>query len=155
MIFPTLLALHSLVRWLVLISLIFILFTSIFGLSSKQPFTQKHNWLRMIAVSIAHLQLILGIWLYSISPLIQYFWQNFGEAVHERFPRFFGMEHSLVMTIAVVLITIGSAKAKRKTTDLEKHKTLLIWMGIALFLILTSIPWSFSPLTSRPLFRSF
>lgn len=69
--------------------------------------------------------------------------------------RFFGMEHITMMMIAITLITIGSAKAKRKTTDEAKFKTMAIWFSIALLLILSSIPWSFSPLTSRPLFRSF
>jgi hypothetical protein len=60
-----------------------------------------------------------------------------------------------VMLTAIILITIGSAKAKRKTTDQEKFKTMAIWLTIALLLILSSIPWSFSPLISRPMFRAF
>jgi hypothetical protein len=75
--------------------------------------------------------------------------------MHERVIRFFGMEHITMMLIAIILITIGSAKAKRKTTDADKFKTMAIWFTISLMIILSSIPWSFSPLTSRPLFRAF
>jgi len=99
--------------------------------------------------------LIIGLWLYFISPIVAYFLYNFSTAVHNRQVRFFGMEHVTMMLTGIILITIGSAKAKRKTTDKEKFKTMAIWFTIALLVILSSVPWSFSPLVSRPLFRPF
>jgi hypothetical protein len=60
-----------------------------------------------------------------------------------------------MMLTAIVLITLGSAKAKRKATGLEKFRTTAIWLSIGLLLILLSIPWSFSPLIHRPLLRWF
>jgi NADH:ubiquinone oxidoreductase subunit 6 (subunit J) len=65
------------------------------------------------------------------------------------------MEHITMMLIAIVLMTIGSAKSKRKATDKQRFKTLAIWFTIALVIIFASIPWQFSPLTSRPYFRWF
>ncbi|MBT30374.1 MAG: hypothetical protein CMO01_12005 [Thalassobius sp.] len=150
-----LLASHSFVRWLVLISLLFALFRAYRGWLNKLAFSQFDNSLRHITATIAHFQLILGLWLYFISPIISYFYSNFSTAVHQREMRFFGMEHITVMLVAIVVITIGSAKAKRKPDDTAKFKTMAIWFSIGLFLILTSIPWEFSPLTSRPSFRSF
>lgn len=150
-----LLALHSLTRWLVLISLIFSIYRAYWGWLLNKPFSKFDNTVRYITVTIAHIQLIIGLWLYFISPIVHYFLHHFHIAVHERQIRFFGMEHITVMLISIVLITIGSAKAKRKTTDKEKFRTIAIWFSIALFLILTSIPWAFSPLTSRPYFRPF
>lgn len=66
---------------------------------------------------------------------------------------FFGMIHSLLMLVAIIVITFGSALAKRKTTDREKFKTMLYWFSIALIIILIAIPWPFSPLANRPYFR--
>jgi hypothetical protein len=66
---------------------------------------------------------------------------------------FFGILHLLFMLTAIVLITIGSAKAKRMPTDEEKFKTMLTWYSIGLIIILIAIPWPFSPLASRPYFR--
>lgn len=60
-----------------------------------------------------------------------------------------------MMITAVVFITIGSMKAKRQKGDDQKFRTILVWYGIALLVILSSIPWSFSPLISRPLWRGF
>ncbi len=150
-----LLYLHSLVRWLVLVSLIWSLYKAFQGRRQQLPFTSKDNTLRHVTATICHIQLILGLWLYFISPLVYYFFTNFKEAVHHREIRFFGMEHITIMLIAITIITIGSAKAKRKNTDAEKWKTIWVWYVIGLLLILTSIPWSFSPLISRPLFRGF
>ncbi len=81
--------------------------------------------------------------------------QNFDEAIHLREIRFFGMEHSLMMFVAVSVISVGSAKAKRKNTDRDKFKTMTIWFTIGLLIILSSIPWPFTGLVSRPYFRPF
>lgn len=153
--YPTLLALHSLVRWLVLTSLLFTIFRAYYGWISKKTFSRLDNSLRHWTAKIAHVQLTLGLWLYSISPVVDYFLHHFKEAVHQREIRFFGMEHSLMMVVAIVVITIGSAKAKRKKEDSEKFKTMAIWFSVGLFIILTSIPWWFSPLVNRPYFRPF
>jgi cytochrome c biogenesis factor len=153
--YSTLLALHSLTRWLVLVSLIFALYLAYRGWLLNKPWSRLDDSTRHVSATIAHIQLILGVWLYFISPIVNYFLHNFSTAVHERAIRFFGMEHITMMLIAITLITIGSAKAKRRLTDREKFKTMAIWYTIALLIILSSVPWSFSPLISRPNFRPF
>jgi hypothetical protein len=150
-----LLALHSLVRWLVLISLVIAIFNALWAWKQARPFQKKDNLLRIVTLSIAHTQATLGLILYVISPIVQYFYQNFGTAIHLRQIRFFGMEHITVMLSAVVVITIGAVKSKKQHNDTARFKTLAIWFGIALLLILSSIPWAFSPLISRPWIRAF
>ncbi|WP_183565921.1 hypothetical protein [Mucilaginibacter sp. SP1R1] len=153
--YPIILALHSLIRWFVLGSLLFAIYRAYSGWLLNKPFSKFDNTIRNVTVNIAHVQLVLGLWLYFISPIVNYFLHNFHRAVHERQIRFFGMEHVTMMLTAIILIEIGSAKAKRKTADAEKFKTMAIWFTVALLVILSSIPWSFSPLISRPLFRAF
>ena len=153
--YSVLLLLHSYNRWLVLISLLLALFRSYRGWLSRKPFTSFDNMVRHITATIVHIQLLLGLWLYAISPLVSYFLNHFKEAVKQREVRFFGMEHIFMMLIAVALITIGSAKAKRQTDDRQKFKTMAIWFTLGLLVILSSIPWQFSPLISRPSFRTF
>ncbi|WP_397321489.1 hypothetical protein [Pedobacter foliorum] len=138
-----------------MVSLLFAIFRAFSGCFSSRKFSRLDNAIRHWTATIAHVQLIFGLVLYFISPIVNYFLHNFSDAVHRREIRFFGMEHSLMMMTAVVVITIGSAKAKRKQTDLEKFKTMALWYGIGLLIILSSIPWAFSPLTSRPSFRPF
>ncbi len=124
------------------------------GWLGNKTFTKFDERMRWITATIAHIQLVIGVWLYFISPVVNYFLHNFKDAVGQQI-RFFGMEHVTMMLTAIVIITIGSAKAKRKNTDGEKFKTMAIWFTIGLLIILTSVPWSFSPLVGRPNFRPF
>lgn len=153
--YSTLLTIHSLIRWLVLASLLVALFVAYKGWFSARPFTAASNRIRHITATISHIQLAAGIWLYYISPVIRYFLHNYREAVHDRTTRFFGMEHSAMMFTAVILITVGSAHAKRRHTDRLKFKTMAIWYSLALLVILLMIPWPFSSLASRPYARGF
>lgn len=149
------LTLHSWVRWVVLISLVFAVSRSYSGWRSEKIFSKLDNRTRHITATIAHIQLALGLWLYFVSPVVNYFLKNFGSAVHMREIRFFGMEHITMMIIAILLLTVGSIKVKRRKSDQEKFKTMLIWYSITLLIIFLSIPWAFSPFTSRPLYRFF
>ncbi|REC78473.1 hypothetical protein DRF60_08425 [Chryseobacterium elymi] len=151
--YQTLTFLHSLFRWVVLLSLIYAIWISFKGYFNHKTFTKKEDLIRHSTATIAHIQLILGIILYTKSPIVKYFWKNFGEAKASLDLLFFGMIHILLMITAIVLITVGSALAKRKTTDREKFKTMLIWFTIALTVIFIAIPWPFSPFANRPYFR--
>ncbi|WP_234571069.1 cytochrome B [Rhodohalobacter sp. 614A] len=155
MIYTILLILHSLLRWFVLISLIYTMYRMYKGWFSGDVFTTRDDKLRNITVIIAHTQLLVGIGLYALSPIIHNLFQNFGDAVKQSAVRFYGMEHSILMIIAIVLITIGSAKAKRLADDTKKFKTIAIWFTIGLLIILVSIPWPFSPIDARPWVRIF
>ncbi len=153
--YSCLLVAHSFCRWLVLTALFLSVARSFYGWRSGNAFTVADNRMRRWTATVVHIQLMLGLGLYGVSPLVRYFYEHFKEAVHERELRFFGMEHITVMLLAAAIITIGSLKAKRQSSDAAKFRTMTIWFGVGLLLILSSIPWSFSPLTSRPSFRVF
>ncbi|WP_265428369.1 hypothetical protein [Chryseobacterium sp. YIM B08800] len=151
--YQTLTFLHSIFRWLVLLSLVYSIFIAYKGYFSNKEFTKTDDFVRHSTATIAHIQLILGITLYSQSPIIKYFWNNFNEAKESFDLLFFGLIHIFLMLFSIVLITIGSSISKRKTTDKEKFKTMLIYFIIALVVIFIAIPWPFSPLANRPYFR--
>ena len=155
--YPEILALHSLFRWLVMISLIFAIYRAYKGWFSKKPFSTFDNSVRKWTTIIVQLQLVIGISLYSISPLVHYFLTHLKESLPQREIRFFGMEHAVVMISAILVITIGSVKSKGKTTDKEKYKTMAIWFSIGMLMILSSMPLPFSPppFVRRPFFRVF
>ena len=146
---------HSIVRWLVLVSLILAIFRAYNGLKTNAVFSKTDDSVRHWTATISHIQLTIGSVLYFTSPLIKFFLANFKEQIRNIDLAFFGLAHILLMTISVVLITIGSAIAKRKTTDREKFRTMLTWFSIALLIIFISIPWPFSPFANRPLIRMF
>ncbi|PBQ33569.1 hypothetical protein CNR22_17910 [Sphingobacteriaceae bacterium] len=144
---------HSLTRWFLLISLVYAILIAFRGYFFNKEFSKWHNAIRHWTATIAHIQLILGVILFIKSPIIQYFFKNYQDAKTNEEISFFAQIHSLLMLSAVVLITIGSAVAKRKNTDKAKYKTMLTWFCIALFIILVALPWPFSPLASRPYLR--
>ncbi len=153
--YDSLLLFHSWWRWAVLISLLIAIGVSVNGLKTGRSFGTTDNFIRHSVATVCHIQLGLGIALYTIRPLTIYFLENPASAVHEREFRFFGLEHATVMLIAVIVISVGSYKARRHGADREKFRTMLGWFVAGLLLVLSSIPWSFWPWVNRPSFRIF
>ncbi len=152
--YPTLLFLHSIFRWLVLLSLIYALARAIQGYRSERVFTKTDDSVRHWTATIAHVQLLIGIILYTQSPLVSYYFgTSRKEALAE--PFFFSIIHIALMLLAVVGITLGSSMAKRKPTANGKFLTQIVWFSLALLLIFVAIPWPFSPLATRPYFRPY
>ena len=153
--YPYFLVFHSIIRWLVLIFLLVSICRAYVGFYNHKPFSKGDNALRHWTATVAHIQLIIGMTLYLNSPTVKFFWSSFSENISNTEAVFFGLIHFLLMLTSVVLVTIGSALAKRKKTDSEKYKTMLIWFSITLLIILIAIPWPFSPLANRPYLRTF
>ncbi|MGB3467214.1 MAG: hypothetical protein WBA74_18170 [Cyclobacteriaceae bacterium] len=153
--YSTVLILHSLFRWLVLISLVYTIIRAGRGYFSKSGFSYWDDKFRHWTATIAHIQLMLGVTVYIKSPLIKQYFADFKTSVSNWDLTFFGLFHIVAMLLAIVVITIGSAKAKRKATDAGKFKTMLIWFSIGLAILFIAIPWPFSPLANRPYIRLF
>lgn len=139
--YTILLLIHSIVRWLILVVFIYAIIRAFYGWLLKKEFSKTDKRVLLVTASLAHLQLLIGVWLYFVSPTVNFFIHNFHRAVKQKEYRFFGMEHALTMLIAIIFITIGSSLAKRKETDTSKFKTIAIWYGLGLILILAAIPY--------------
>lgn len=150
-----LLSLHSVLRWLVVIGVLYVLFRAYSGLFRAQIYGSNDEKARKYTIIFSHIQLIIGLILYIFSPMTKYFMSNFSSAVKIREMRFYGIEHGIIMIIAIALLTIGSVLSKKKTEDKAKFKVLAVWFSIALILILLMSPWPYSMFSERPLFRLF
>lgn len=153
--YSTLLSLHSIVRWLLLVLLLYSIYSAFIGYTRNKNFSKTDNAFRHWTATIAHIQLMIGIILYTQSPIVKYFWTDTRIALQNLDLTFYGLIHIVLMVTVIVVLTIGSALAKRKPTDKEKFKTMLVWFSIALIIIFIAIPWTFSPLSNRPNFRTF
>ena len=153
--YPHLLATHNLLRWIFLVFLLISLAQAYSGWLGNRPFTKLANTFKTLTVSTIHLQFILGLILYFVSPIVAEFLGDVGGSMKNKDLRFFGIEHVVMMLLAVVAVTIGSAKSKRQPTDTAKYKTIAIWFTIALLLVLVAVPSEFSPMNVRPNFRAF
>ncbi|GAB3576975.1 hypothetical protein [Hymenobacter daeguensis] len=151
--YATVLTLHSAFRWLVLASLVYALLRAFQGYNSRQLWTKTDDAVRHWTATISHVQLLLGMALYFSSPVVKANFASLREAGFTLDSGFFALLHPLLMLVSVVLVTIGSALAKRRPTAEAKFNTMLRWYGVALLSIFLFIPWPFSPLASRALFR--
>jgi hypothetical protein len=144
--YSTILTLHNLTRWGVLLFGLYAITKSILGLINKRDFTKKENISHAIFVGFCHFQLLLGIVLYMISPKVDAALANgFGAAMKDSYSRLIVLEHISVNIIAVALIQVGRTLSKKATDSLTKHKKSLIFYSIGLLLILSRIPWKYSP----------
>ena len=135
--------LHSYLSYLVLLGLLLSLGAALAGLFGGKPFTDKDRKRGLLGLIPAHLQWVLGLILYFVSPLGA---ANLsGAAMKDSVSRLYVLEHPLTMIIAVVLITVGYARSKRLTQDSARFRSIAIFYGIALVLILSRIPWNAWP----------
>lgn len=130
---------HSGLRWLALLFLILALVKGISGWMGQKEYTEGDRKMALFALIFTHIQLLLGLALYFISPKVTFeagFMKN-------ALTRFYSVEHIVMMILAIILITIGYSTAKRAADGLAKHKKIVIFYGIGLLIILAAIPWPF------------
>jgi heme A synthase len=141
--YTTMQFLHSFWAYLVLFTLLLATLNALFGFFSKKEYGPKDFRISLFALIVTHLQLILGLILYFVSPLgLQSISANgMGTVMKDSVLRLNAVEHPMVMILVVVFITIGYSKHKKKLVSTPKFKTLAIFYTIALVLMLTRIPW--------------
>ena len=133
---------HSYWAYLVLAILIFAVINAILGLSKKKQFTDKDIRIGLFALIVSHMQLLIGLAWYFMSPWFSALTEDTGAVMKEKSLRLLAVEHPVMMVLAIVFITIGWSKHKKKTTDSAKFKTFAIFYGIGLLLMLSKIPWN-------------
>lgn len=150
----TILVLHNILRWAVLLFGLWTVFSAMSGVITKRNYTQadsRSNFLFMLSCDI---QLLLGLVLYFANSWFERL-KDLGNNMKDANNRFFTMEHSLLMIIALVLVHVGRVSVKKANTPAAKHKRTLIYFGLAIVLILAAIPWPFREAIARPLLRMF
>ncbi len=150
----TLLVLHNILRWLVLIFAFWTVFSAISGLTSKRNYVNsddKSNFFFMLSMDI---QLLIGMILYFNGQWFERL-KNLGDNMKDPNSRFFTLEHFLLMLIAWILVHVGRIAVKKAATNRLKFKKQLTYFGIALLIILLAIPWPFREALVRPWFRWF
>ena len=136
-----LLHLHNLLRWVILLLLVW---------NIIKLFSGNRSLGASKALLIAtHTTVLIGLY--------QYFFGNMGFALFKEYGsevmkvsalRFWAVEHITTMLIAAVLITIGHVSLKKGGTT---KKTAILYT-IALILIFAAVPWPFREAIARPLF---
>jgi heme A synthase len=133
---------HSLWAYLVLILLLLAIFNAINGLRTKRDFSAKDLRISLFTMIVSHIQLVIGLAAYYMSNYYATMRSiGMGEVMKTSELRKPLVEHPVMIIIAVVLLTIGFSRVKRKETDRGKFRSILVYYSLALLLILLMIPW--------------
>lgn len=135
--------LHSYWAYLVLLVVVLATLNALVSYFAGKEYGPRDFRISLFALIVTHLQLLIGLVLYFVSPLG---FQNIGtvgmgEIMKNSAFRLQAVEHPLVMILMVVFITIGYSKHKKKLVSKPKFKVLAIFYTIALVLMLSRIPW--------------
>lgn len=136
----TLQFIHSGWAYIVLLVLIIATFNALIKFFSGKEYSPVDFRFSLFALITMHIQLLLGIILWFTKGYFDE--MSVGEVMKNDAVRKLVVEHPTTMLIAVVLVTIGYSKHKKKLVSKPKFKLLAIFYTIALALVLYMIPWN-------------
>jgi len=124
---------HSGWRYVVFLLLIIAVVKALSGWFGNKTYTEGDRKLNVFTLISAHIQLLIGLVLYFSEG-----WYKLSSAGAPAV-RYFKMEHITMMVVAIILITVGNAKSKKVAEAVAKHRTIAVFFGLALILIIVTI----------------
>ena len=94
----------------------------------------------------ADVMLLIGIYQWAFGKtwgLISIKAMGFGAVMKDSVARFYAIEHTTGMLLAIILIHLGYSYGKKSVPDSQKHRRVLLYFILALLILLISIPWPF------------
>jgi hypothetical protein len=137
MLYNILVKAHSGLRWVVLLLLIAAIVTAFRKWQNRDDYLAADNRLYLFAFISTHVQLLLGLILYFISPKVNW------ELIADKLYRFYTVEHLVGMLIAIALITVGRVRSRKAGGAVQKHRLVFTFYVLGLLVMLASIPWPF------------
>jgi len=141
--------LHSILRYFILLFALLVAAFSLTGMMGKKEFRKMHKQLALGLMIFCDIQLLLGIILYYqklIAPGVL----GAGGVMKNPYTRFYAVEHSLAMVIAIVLVHVGYTVTKKNMDADRKFKRLFWCSFIALGIFMAMIPWEGKQVVGRP-----
>ena len=132
---------HSYFRYVVLALLVITVIKSLIGFFSKKEFSALDNKLGLFLLASVHLQFVVGIALYFVSPNVKQALSDMGAAMKNPELRLWSVEHVTIMVLVVIIITLGRVLSKKADTDHLKFKRASTYYTIGLILLMYGIPW--------------
>ncbi|MEN1784457.1 MAG: hypothetical protein AAGF77_04880 [Bacteroidota bacterium] len=134
--------LHSYFAYIVLAVLLLATVNALTGWFGKRDFRiDKDFRISLFALILSHLQLVIGLIVYFTSINGFKAIQALGMGGLNSAARLLAVEHPFTNIIAIILITVGWSRHKRKEAASAKFKNLGIFYALGLILILSRIPW--------------
>ena len=131
---------HSGLAYLALLALVLVIIWALVGALSGREFQEKDRKIALIAFILCHIQLLVGLILYFVSPL-GFSLLAGGGAMADATARLTALEHPLINIVAIVLISVGYIRSKKLESSTAKFRSIYMMYAIGLVLILSRIPW--------------
>jgi len=135
--------LHSSLRWIVLLLLVMVFYRSI--TADNRPFTDQDKKFGLFTMIVCDIMLLIGLyqWIAGTWGLNSIKTNGMEQVMHNPVLRFYAIEHTTGMLIAIIMVHIGRAYTKKNIPDSTKHKRAALFFGLALLIVLVSLPWPF------------
>lgn len=144
---------HSILRYFILLFAIIVVVQSLVGMMGKKKFQKPNKMMALGLLISCDLQLLFGLALYYYKLVAPGLLQG-GNIMKDTYTRFYAVEHSLSMIVALVFVHIGYNVTKKNMDDDRKFKRLFWCSFIALAIFLAMIPWEGKQVVGRPNFPS-
>ena len=133
---------HSYWAHLVLLLLILSILNAITGKIKRKKFESNDLRLSLFALIFSHIQLLIELILYFVSPWFDQ-WSNLGVVgvMKNSQARLYLVENSFSNILAIILITIGWSLHKRQSDPSKKFLRIALFYGLGLLILLSRIPW--------------
>jgi hypothetical protein len=144
---------HSWLRWLVLLAGLAAVARAVSGVNTRRPWTPLDDRGGMWFTAALDLQMLIGLVLYAfLSPVTQSAFVDMAAAMRAAPVRFFAVEHPVGMIVSIALAHVGRVRIRKAPDSESRHKRALVFFGLALLVLLLSMPWPIGP-GARSLFR--
>ncbi len=142
MLYEISLLLHSYLRWLIFIAMIGCLGLAWWGVLRQRTWGKWESRFAAAFAMLASIQFVMGVLLFIVPDgIAQAALRDMGASMRVRELRFFGLEHPLQMVIAIGLVHLGWARARKAKLDRSRFRWTAGSFTVASLLILAAIPW--------------
>ena len=147
------LAVHSWLRWAVLIAGVVAVVLAIAGAMQRRSWSSADERIGRLFTMSLDIQILIGLILYFfLSPITRAALSDFGAVMGSSGLRFWAVEHVFGVFVAVALAHAGRGRSKKVADPVARYRAVAICYGLALLALLISIPWPGTP-NARPLIR--
>lgn len=142
--YAVLLAVHNIVRWVVVVLAVLALVRAFSGWLGKREWQAMDRRAGMFYGMAFDIQFLLGLLLYlffSDFALKAILSKGMAFVMGQSLYRFFVLEHALYMLIALVCAHLGSVLPRRMTEAPIKHRTAAIFFTLSVLFVILGMPW--------------
>jgi hypothetical protein len=107
------------------------------GLVSSRNHSKIDKKISLFLMLLSHIQLLIGVCLYFISPIYSV---PFKDAMADSSARFDKVEHPVMMLVVILILTIIHVKTK-KSIEFNTHKKKLIFYSLVIIILFFGVPW--------------